>query len=498
MFTFSLFLGLIMETKRSSLLIDQRRKFMRATFTILVCVTTIFAWGSPSTSIVKPSLTLDDVKAEQAYHRAKETVFWSQGMMGVALSLDAIQKLGGDYNDIAYLSQPSNWKWQILTPNSVSLYIESVIKTAQNEPVVVEIPPVTAKTDIFGTIMDSFQTPLADVGTKGLDAGKGGKYLILPALFDGAVPTGYIPVHTERNISFFNFRAIPSSFSSEDLADANEFIQKIAVYPLNAPERKGKHIDVYDKMYQNVDPRNSTYFDFLTDMLNEETVVERDLMMMGMMKSFGYTHGEPFKPSRGTREMLSKATVSALDDLVIMTRDIAGAWWNGHPGWMIPTKFIGPKTQFRYVTETEFATDPRAETFSMYCCAPTKLGVATAYILATRDMDGNPLEAQSNYRLHVPANVPANQFWSLTAYDAQTAVFFEYVATTDISSLDKGILYNDDGSVDLYVGPTPPKGKKSNWIETNSKNNSMFLFRFYGPQKGVRDGSWIMDGFTKI
>ena len=442
--------------------------------------------------------TLEEVNQERSYHRIKEAVLWSQGMMGVALSLDAIQKLGGDYNDIAYLSQPANWKWQILTPNSVSLYLESVIKTAPNEPVVVEIPPVTAKTDIFGTIMDSFQTPLADVGSNGIDAGKGGKYLILPVLFDGAFPAGYIPVHTERNISFFNFRVIPSSFSREDLADANAFIQKIAVYPLNTPERKGKHIDVYDKMYQNVDPRDSTYFDFLTDMLNDETVVERDLMMMGMMKSFGYKHGEPFKPSAVNRELLAKATVSALDDLVIMTRDMAGPWWTGHPGWMIPTKLIGPTTQFRYVTKTVFATDPRAETFSMYCCAPMKLGAATAYILATRDMDGDPLEAQSNYKLHVPANVPVNQFWSLTAYDTQTAVFFENVATPDISSLDKSVQYNEDSSVDLYVGPNPPKGKESNWIETNSKNNSMFLFRFYGPQKGVRDGSWIMDGFTKF
>ncbi|RLC56563.1 MAG: hypothetical protein DRI30_05655, partial [Chloroflexi bacterium] len=188
--------------------------------------------------------SLEDVQAERAYHRAKEAVLWSQGMMGVALSIDAIRKLGGDYNDIAYLSKPGNWKWQILTPNSVSLYVESVIKTSPFEPVVVEIPPDTARTDIFGTIMDSFQTPLVDVGSKGIDAGKGGKYLILPASYKGVVPGGFIPVYTERNISFFNFRAIPASFDASDMVDANQFIQRINVYPFNAPKRKGKHIDV--------------------------------------------------------------------------------------------------------------------------------------------------------------------------------------------------------------------------------------------------------------
>ncbi|MEE9530616.1 MAG: DUF1254 domain-containing protein, partial [Syntrophobacteria bacterium] len=190
------------------------------------CATTERAYNPTG----KSHATIKEVNAERSYQRAKEAILWSQPIMGVALSLDAIQKLGGDYNDIAYFSQPANWKFQILTPNSVSLYMESIIRTSPNEPVVVEIPAVTAKTDIFGTIMDSFQAPLVDVGSKGTDGGKGGKYLILPASYDGVVPDGFIPVHTERHISFFNFRAIPASYSESDLAETNQFIQQINVY----------------------------------------------------------------------------------------------------------------------------------------------------------------------------------------------------------------------------------------------------------------------------
>jgi hypothetical protein len=98
----------------------------------------------------------------------------------------------------------------------------------------------------------------------------------------------------------------------------------------------------------------------------------------------------------------------------------------------------------------------------------------------------------------VPANVPVQQFCSLTAYDAQTAVFFEDVARTDISSLDEGLQFNTDGSIDLFVGPNPPEGKESNWVETNSNNHSIFLFRFYGPEEGIKDGSWMMRGFERI
>ena len=104
---------------------------------------------STTTIALAENVSLKEINTERDYHRGKEAVLWSQPVMGVSLSLDAIQKLGGDYNDIAYLSRPSNWKWQILTPNSVSLYVESVIKTSPNEPVVVEIPAVTTKTNIF-------------------------------------------------------------------------------------------------------------------------------------------------------------------------------------------------------------------------------------------------------------------------------------------------------------------------------------------------------------
>jgi hypothetical protein len=165
---------------------------------------------------------------------------------------------------------------------------------------------------------------------------------------------------------------------------------------------------------------------------------------------------------------------------------------------MQPTKLVGPATQFTFLTDSEFATDARAETYSLYCCGPAKLGTATAYIYASRDTTGSPLDSRNNYQLHVPANVPVEQFWSLTAYDSQTSVFFENVANVDISSLGPDLIYNRDGSIDLFVGPDAPVDKESNWIETNSENNAIFLFRFYGPTPAVRDGSWQMRGFEKM
>ncbi len=55
-----------------------------------------------------------------------------------------------------------------------------MFKTSLADPLGIEVPPRSERSDIFGTIMDSFQLSLADVDSKGDGKGKGGKYLLLP------------------------------------------------------------------------------------------------------------------------------------------------------------------------------------------------------------------------------------------------------------------------------------------------------------------------------
>jgi hypothetical protein len=41
---------------------------------------------------------------------------------------------------------------------------------------------------------------------------------------------------------------------------------------------------------------------------------------------------------------------------------------------------------------------------------------------------------------------------------------------------------NEDGSVDIYLGETAPKGFESNWIPTAGED-FFLLFRLYGPEE---------------
>jgi hypothetical protein len=55
---------------------------------------------------------------------------------------------------------------------------------------------------------------------------------------------------------------------------------------------------------------------------------------------------------------------------------------------------------------------------------------------------------------------------------------------------------NQDGSVDIYFAPKPPKGLESNWIPTGE--DFFLLFRLYGPDKQLFEKAWTLDDVVKI
>jgi hypothetical protein len=58
----------------------------------------------------------------------------------------------------------------------------------------------------------------------------------------------------------------------------------------------------------------------------------------------------------------------------------------------------------------------------------------------------------------VPANAPAAAFWSLTVYDVATRALIANKQKIADKSSRMDLIKNDDGSVDIYIGPDAGKG----------------------------------------
>jgi hypothetical protein len=119
------------------------------------------------------------------------------------------------------------------------------------------------------------------------------------------------------------------------------------------------------------------------------------------------------------------------------------------------------------------------------------VGMGSQYATAEHDADGHYLDGAKSYRLHLPPNIPAKDFWSVIVYDPQTRSMLQ----TDqrfpsINSQREDLMVNPDGSVDISFGPEPPPGRKANWLQTIPGKGWFVWLRLYGPLESWFDQTW--------
>ena len=100
--------------------------------------------------------------------------------------------------------------------------------------------------------------------------------------------------------------------------------------------------------------------------------------------------------------------------------------------------------------------------------------------------------------LHVPPNVPAKQYWSVIAYDAETNGFIRESPVVGLDSYNQAMQRNTDGSIDLYFGPEAATGKESNWINTTRGRPWFPGFRLYNPDTAFFDKLWVLPDLEQL
>jgi hypothetical protein len=117
-------------------------------------------------------------------------------------------------------------------------------------------------------------------------------------------------------------------------------------------------------------------------------------------------------------------------------------------------------------------------------------GKGAKYMIAFTDSAGTPLSGGLKYRVNLPANIPAGNFWSLTLYEAENASGLANGQPFPSLGLRDQPVQNTDGSTDLYLGPKAPKGKQANWLATVPGRGYFAILRLYGPTEAAIDKSW--------
>ena len=185
--------------------------------------------------------------------------------------------------------------------------------------------------------------------------------------------------------------------------------------------------------------------------------------MMGMLSSIGITKGQPFKPDAETAKALEQAAkdgYAQMQNYFVTPGKALAPYWSGNQ-WQT---FNIPRDQlaegFPFETADELLLDKRAGGgYFWLSFFPKHLGAASFYLVGLRDRTGAMFNGQSLFRLRVPKDVPASQFWSVTVYSMKTKAFFANADRVAISSSEKTQLKsNPDGTVDLLF-----RSKAARW-----------------------------------
>jgi hypothetical protein len=355
-------------------------------------------------------------------------------------------------------------------------------------PLVLEAPP-----RVLGMADDAWHRWVADIGITGPDQGEGGKYLLLPPDYDGDVPAGYFVVRPRTNGMMLGLRGFLDEHGDPGPA-VGVIKAKARAYPLSAVNNPPslRFVNVSPEPVVTVAPGDYRFWEILNEVVQSEPPESADPVTLGMFASIGIQHGKPFAPDNRMRAILAEA--ASVGDATARALSYRfrqrEAYYYPDSAWR--TVFPGG---YRFEDKGAAQLDSAAQffflAFGVTPAEETKMvGAGSQYAAAFVDATGERLDGGRTYTLHVPPNVPVNNFWSIIAYDTQTRSMPQTKQRwPSVTSQDRDLTTNDDGSVDVYFGPQrPPDGR--NWIQTLPGKGWFAAFRLYGPLEPWFDKTW--------
>ena len=443
-----------------------------------------------------------------------------------AASIEALRlgmkEIGADNsNRIVVMDNLMDANSLFLTGNASTVYASIFLDLEKDGPTVVEVPAGAGP----GTVNDAFFRFVVDMGAPGPDRKKGGMYIILPPDYKGELkPTpntfkdnSSVKIEVGGNMqdvwiaqsrSYTNW-IILRGFLVDGKPDAAAKMWKdgLKVYPLAdaTSPKPNKFINGSSKRFNTIHANNYEFYSEIWSVIQKEPIGFIDPELRGQAAAIGIIKGKPFAPDARMKKILEDAIVvgnATARGIGLSPRDKNAYLYEGKQWY---TGFVGK--DYRWLdgdgnqgrnmdARTLFFYTATVNTPAMALEIP---GVGSNYAFGTKDSEGHILHGEKNYKLNMPANVPAKDFWSIVVYDPQTRSMLQ----TDQDFPNKNskkhkLVYNDDGSCDLYFGLKAPKGKEANWIQTVPGKAWFVLFRTYGPLEPWFEKTWQLNDFELV
>lgn len=277
------------------------------------------------------------------------------------------------------------------------------------------------------------------------------------------------------------------------------FSEGVKIYPLNlaANPPEMEFLNVSGRFFNTIHANDFDFFSELHAVVDREPIPFLDPELRGIFSCIGIQKGKPFAPDQRMTKILTDAVAignATARALALRPRETShylfpdSGWWAPIPGgsyeWLKEGGDGGRNLDARTLFFYQATLNTPAMMYKM-------VGVGSQYAGVSTDNDGNFFDGAKTYRLNIPADVPAKQFWSVVVYDTQTRSELQTGQPLPSKNNKRdNLAVNPDGSVDLYFGPAAPPGHDVNWIETVPRKSWFAYLRLYGPLDAWFDRTW--------
>ena len=442
----------------------------------------------------------DKNSAEKLYDHLDLQMATSVYMNGIQLASMSAMREGilslGEANKVVAIAEDFlNPNSLFLTANATSVYFFAWLELSPNQAMVLETPP-----NNLGFINDHFFKYVADFGNLGEDKGKGGKYLILPPDYTGSIPEGYYVVRTETYGNWIIGRGF--AVDGDPLPAVESIKKTFRIYPLGESPVEMDFVNISENPINTIHRMDAEIYEEINSVIQLEPTESHSKELLGQLASIGIVKGKEFNPDERMKKILKEASdigAATVRALVAYPRDKNNYIYSDSKVWLNP--FGG---SYEFIDNNARQLDGRS-LFHFYATGITPamsfkfVGKGSQYAYSYTDSEGNILDGGKTYKITLPANVPAKDNWSLTAYDGQTRSMLKTEQDfPTISSYSKNLKQNSDGSYDIYFSPVAPEGYENNWVQTVEGKSWNTIFRLYGPLEPWYEQTWKLTDIVNV
>ena len=371
----------------------------------------------------------------------------------------------------------------VVSPNNDTLYASAWLYLRQ-KPIILHVPD-TQGCYYSVQLMDAYTNTFAYVGRR-VTGTKEGNYAIAGPSWQGTLPTGVKLIKSPTNTIWSLVRILVDG--EDDLPAVRALQQQYTLTPLSA---YGGGITPQQQVPPDLKTQAEAFnglqfYDELSAALQDDLPPEDEYPLLKLLTQVGI--GPNLHPSQ---EVKDQATIDGLKQAIL------------EGDRLIDQKVLNRGTRVNGWTLDYKLGNYGKDYLLRAAVAKAGLGANTpeesVYFQAHVDATGKPLSGANRYVLRFDTGrlPPVDAFWSLTLYGLNRFFVANPLNRYSIGDRTKGLQYNADGSLDIYIQHEVPVGKESNWLPAPADGFYLSI-RAYQPRAELLTGAYKVPPVKRV